>query len=52
MWYCVVWMAPERDFAVLVACNRGGNQGAKATDAAAAMLIREFDKLGNSQTSK
>lgn len=45
MWYCVVWMSPERDFAVLVACNRGGNNGAKATDAAAAMLIGEYSKL-------
>jgi CubicO group peptidase (beta-lactamase class C family) len=45
MWFCVVWMAPARDFAVLVACNRGGDAGAKATDAAAAMLIGEFTKL-------
>lgn len=45
MWYCVVWMAPERDFAVLVACNRGGDQGAKATDAAAALLIGEIGKV-------
>ena len=42
MWFCVVWMAPERDFALLVACNRGGGEGAKATDAAAARLIAEL----------
>ncbi|MFA6044066.1 MAG: serine hydrolase domain-containing protein [Phycisphaerales bacterium] len=44
MWHCVVWMAPDRDFAVLVACNRGGSAGAKATDEAAAQLIAEFGK--------
>ncbi len=40
MWMAVAWLAPERDFAVLVTCNRGGNHGAKATDAAAAAIIK------------
>lgn len=40
MWYCVVWVAPKRDFAVLVTCNLGGNAAAKACDEAAGALIR------------
>lgn len=44
MWYCVVWMSPERDFAVLVVCNRGGNAAGKATDDVAGTLIRELKK--------
>lgn len=44
MWMCCVWMAPEKNFAVLVACNRGGTQGAKACDEAAAKLIGEYLK--------
>ncbi|HVT74724.1 MAG TPA: serine hydrolase domain-containing protein [Lacunisphaera sp.] len=42
MWYCVTWLAPERDFAVLVACNRGGDGAAKACDQAASELIKRF----------
>lgn len=44
MWFCVVWMSPERDFAVLVACNQGGNGASKATDDVAGTLIRELKK--------
>ena len=44
MWYCVAWIAPEKDFAVLVACNEGGDEAAKACDEAAAALIREAGK--------
>ena len=40
MWFCVVWIAPERDFAVLVACNQGGDTASKACDEAAGKLIR------------
>ncbi len=40
MWYCVVWMAPERGFAVLATCNQGGDVAAKACDEVAAALIR------------
>ena len=36
----VVWMAPRRRFAVLVATNQGGAGAAKACDEAAAALIR------------
>ena len=38
MWYCVTWLAPEKDFAVLVATNRGN--AAAACDEAASALIR------------
>jgi CubicO group peptidase (beta-lactamase class C family) len=44
MWYAVVWMAPEKDFAVLVACNQGGDPAAKACDEAAWELIRDHLK--------
>lgn len=40
--YCVVWMAPGRDFAVLVATNQGNGGAAKACDDAAAVLIKHF----------
>ena len=40
MWYCVAWLAPERDFAVLVASNQGGDVAQKACDEAASALIR------------
>jgi CubicO group peptidase (beta-lactamase class C family) len=29
-WYCIVWAAPQRDFAVLVATNQGGGGAEKA----------------------
>jgi lipoate-protein ligase A len=29
MWYCVVWMAPKRNFAVLSATNIGGDEAAE-----------------------
>ncbi len=40
MWYCVTWIAPAKDFAVLVTCNQGGPAAAKACDEAAGALIR------------
>jgi hypothetical protein len=43
MWYCTAWLAPERDFAVITACNQGGDKGAKACDEAASALIMERD---------
>ncbi len=41
MWTCVVWLAPERDFAVLVTCNQGGDGAHQACDRACAALIRD-----------
>ncbi len=40
LWYAVVWMAPERDFAVLAATNQAGDLAGEATDLAAWNLIR------------
>jgi CubicO group peptidase (beta-lactamase class C family) len=39
-WYCTAWIAPLRDFAVLVATNQGGDDAAKACDEASEGLIR------------
>ncbi len=44
MWYAVVWMAPKRDFAVLVATNQGGDRAARACDRAAWALIQDHLK--------
>jgi CubicO group peptidase (beta-lactamase class C family) len=41
MWYCVTWLAPEKDFAVLVCCNQAGEAAAQACDDAAGALIRD-----------
>jgi len=46
--FCVAWVAPERDFAVLVCVNQGGGDVPKAADQAVAALI----KLHNSQSAK
>jgi D-alanyl-D-alanine carboxypeptidase len=40
MWYCVAWIAPEKDFAVLIASNQGGDAAAGACDDAAPEAIR------------
>jgi CubicO group peptidase (beta-lactamase class C family) len=42
--YAVTWLAPKRDFAVLVMCNQGGDNAAKATDDACGALIEEYLK--------
>ena len=42
MWHCVAWVAPERRFAVVVACNRGDGEATKANDAAVWAMIQEF----------
>ncbi|MHC4923206.1 MAG: serine hydrolase domain-containing protein [Planctomycetota bacterium] len=41
MWYCLTWIAPERDLAVLVAGNRMGKAQRKATDAALFALVQD-----------
>jgi len=40
--FAVVWMAPKRNFAVLVASNQGKGNVAKACDQAAWALIKKF----------
>ncbi len=42
MFYAVMWLAPEKDFAVVAACNSG--EGFGVCDAAVGMLIGEFLK--------
>jgi CubicO group peptidase (beta-lactamase class C family) len=42
--FAIVWMAPIKDFAVLVATNQGGGQTFNACDAAAAALILHFSR--------
>jgi CubicO group peptidase (beta-lactamase class C family) len=39
MWFCVAWLAPKKDFAVLVGTNAGGDAASKACDDAATALI-------------
>jgi CubicO group peptidase (beta-lactamase class C family) len=41
-WYAVVWAAPERDMAVLVVCNQGGDVAAKACDDVQEALIAKY----------
>jgi CubicO group peptidase (beta-lactamase class C family) len=40
MWYCTVWMAPEKDFAVLVATNQGGAKASAGADEACGVMIQ------------
>jgi CubicO group peptidase (beta-lactamase class C family) len=43
--FAVVWMAPKRDFAVLVTTNQGGADAQQGTDDAAAALIRLHESI-------
>jgi CubicO group peptidase (beta-lactamase class C family) len=38
-WYCNVWIAPKKDFAVLIAFNYGGDPAAQAADEGVGKLI-------------
>ena len=49
MWYCVAWVAPKKNFAVLAAVNLGGDDAAKECDEAAAALIDLHNKRGTGQ---
>ena len=40
--YCVVWVAPRKNFAVLVATNRGGDGAAEGLDRVCAAMIKKF----------
>lgn len=40
-WFCVVWMAPEKGFAVVVCTNEGREPAPKACDEAAWALIQD-----------
>ncbi len=41
-WFAVTWLAPDKGFAVLVACNQGGPAAARACDAASGALIKHY----------
>jgi hypothetical protein len=43
--YADAWMAPIKDFGVLVMTNQGGDKAAKASDEAATALIKYFQTL-------
>lgn len=38
MWFCTAWVAPERNLAIVVACNQG--DGGKAADEAVGAIIK------------
>jgi CubicO group peptidase (beta-lactamase class C family) len=40
LWFCVTWIAPEKDFAVLIACHKAGTEADRACDEAAQALIK------------
>lgn len=44
MWFCVTWIAPKKDFAVMVCCNSGQDTAPKACDEACGMMIKKFNK--------
>jgi CubicO group peptidase (beta-lactamase class C family) len=47
--YSVVWMAPNRRYAVLVATNQGGYGEAKVLDKVASTLIRKFKPIAKQE---
>ncbi|MGP8198450.1 MAG: serine hydrolase domain-containing protein [Limisphaerales bacterium] len=42
MWYVVMWLAPEKDFAVVVATNIAGPDAEKGCDEVASMMIHNW----------
>ena len=44
-WYVSIWLAPARNFGILVATNQGGKEAETASDEAAVELIRAVDFL-------
>lgn len=44
-WYSSIWLAPARDFAILVSTNQGGKVAETASDEAVVELIRAVDFL-------
>lgn len=50
MWYCVTWIAPEKDFAVLICTNIGGSLAGKGADEACWALIQK-ELIAQEQTS-
>jgi CubicO group peptidase (beta-lactamase class C family) len=42
MWYVVMWLAPEKNFAVIAATNMGGDGATKGCDEAATAMIKKW----------
>jgi CubicO group peptidase (beta-lactamase class C family) len=42
MWYMVMWLAPEKDFSVIVATNTGADNAAKGCDEVASAMIKKW----------
>jgi CubicO group peptidase (beta-lactamase class C family) len=42
MWYVVMWLAPEKDFSVIVATNTGADNAAKACDDVVGTMIKKW----------
>ena len=43
VWYATLWIAPERDFAMLAVTNAGGDDARDGTDEAIGVLIERFE---------
>lgn len=43
MWYASTWLAPARDFGMLVVTNAGGDRGYRATESTVSALIERFE---------
>ncbi|MBI3299635.1 MAG: beta-lactamase family protein [Elusimicrobia bacterium] len=46
MWYAVAWLAPEKDFGILITTNLGDGPAARACDETAAALIKQAQNVG------
>jgi CubicO group peptidase (beta-lactamase class C family) len=42
MWYLVMWLAPEKDFSVIVATNTGADNATKGCDEVASAMIKKW----------
>jgi len=45
LWFCTTWIAPERDFAILVTCNQGGQPASILCDHIVGELLKKLDQL-------
>ena len=45
VWYASVWLAPERDLGLFAVTNAGGDDAARATEAAVTEMIARLDRL-------
>ena len=52
LWYMSMWLAPEKDFVVVIATNIGGSDAEKGADEVVNMMVKRWlphqdDKLNN-----